>query len=503
MKGIIKFYSIILFLFLTSFAYSQETDNHRLIVLADMGNEHDELQQMMHLLMCSNEIDVEGLIAVTGKYLRPEQKYPYHQKLHPELFHYLIEGYSKVYKNLQKHANGWHSPEYLTSIVTSGNPGYGIENVGDGKSSEGSELIINAVLNDDSRPVYIVVNAGSNTLAQALWDYRKNHSPEEVQRFVEKLRVFENGSQDNAGAWICSQFPDIYFIRSNYQTYCYAGDPANNDVEIDHEGNMKEMGPNYWQPYEYSGIGQHQWLLENVIGNHGPFGKYYPLRQNGSGKINFMEGGGTIPWLGLMQKGFYSIDHPNWGGWSGRFTKEKKENYWSRHLDIRKDEKQNAPFYTFVEDVDKWIDPRNGDVYHSIFTPVYRWREAFYNDFKCRMDWCLAEYEDANHHPVAALEGDKSNTIIYVNTKSNETLSFDASASFDPDEDKLSFNWWIYNEAGTYPGLIGIDDNQSSKLELKIPEDAKGKEIHLILEVKDMNNIASLFDYRRIVINVK
>ena len=43
-------------------------------MLADMGNEPDEEQQNIHLLVCSNEIDIEGLIAVTGKYLRKDPR---------------------------------------------------------------------------------------------------------------------------------------------------------------------------------------------------------------------------------------------------------------------------------------------------------------------------------------------------------------------------------------------------------------------------------------------
>jgi hypothetical protein len=31
--------------------------------------EPDEIQQNIHMLMCSNEFEPEGLIAVTGKYL--------------------------------------------------------------------------------------------------------------------------------------------------------------------------------------------------------------------------------------------------------------------------------------------------------------------------------------------------------------------------------------------------------------------------------------------------
>ncbi|MBT5812786.1 MAG: hypothetical protein HOI15_00300 [Opitutales bacterium] len=43
-------------------------DPDRLIVLADMGHDPDEEQQITHLLMCSNEFELEGLIAVTGRF---------------------------------------------------------------------------------------------------------------------------------------------------------------------------------------------------------------------------------------------------------------------------------------------------------------------------------------------------------------------------------------------------------------------------------------------------
>ena len=162
----------------------------RLIVLADMGNEPDEVQQILHLLMCSNEIQLEGLLAVSGKHLRPEDKNPYRQVLHPELFHQLIDGYAEVYPNLQLHAAGWHAPDDLRRIVANGQTGYGVADTGEGKSSPGSTLIIAAVTKPDPRPVHVIVNAGSNTLAQALRDYRSTHSATELSAFVAKLRAF-------------------------------------------------------------------------------------------------------------------------------------------------------------------------------------------------------------------------------------------------------------------------------------------------------------------------
>ena len=68
---------IVLFSILTLVAAAQvDGTKSRLIILADMGNEPDEEQQMMHMLMCSNEFDLEGLIAVTGKYLNPSHNQP-------------------------------------------------------------------------------------------------------------------------------------------------------------------------------------------------------------------------------------------------------------------------------------------------------------------------------------------------------------------------------------------------------------------------------------------
>lgn len=472
----------------------------RLIILADMGNEPDEEQQMVHMIVCSNEFDLEGLIAVTGIFLRPESKNPYKQVLHPELFNGIIDGYARVLPNLKKHASGWPAPAYLRSIVVTGQKGYGIADVGEGKSSPGSELIIKAVEKDDPRPIWIVVNAGSNTLAQALRDYRKNHSQDEVDWFVSKLRIFENGAQDNSGAWICANFPKVHWIRSNYQTYCYGG--PSGDGGADNRGERANLGPYTWEPYAYSGLGQHQWALEHIKGNHGPLGKLWPLRQFGGGGISFLEGGGTVPWLGLVNKGLFDIDHPHWGGWSGRFSREKSKNYWSKHGRVKKDEENVAPFAVYKEESDQWTNPETGDKYDDIYAPVWRWRRACYNDFVCRMDWCVNSFQEANHHPVAALNEDKSDMIVRLQARAGEAVALDASATSDPDGDEFEISWWIYKEAGTYTGDVEIEAPREAKTLIAIPPDAAGRQIHAILEVKDKNAIASLYDYRRVVIDV-
>ena len=459
---------------------------HRLLILADMGNEPDEVEQMLHMLMYNNEFDLEGLISVTGKYLNPDSDEKHRRVLHPELFYQLIDGYEKVLPNLQKHASGWADPDDLRSIVFSGQTGYGINAAGEGMTSPGSELIKRVVLKDDPRPVYVVVNAGSNTLAQTLIDYSARHAQEEVDAFIAKMIVYENGAQDDAGAWINHKFPKIHWIRSNYQTYGFMG------------GN----GPNVCEPYEGTGQGQHQWAKEHIQTNHGALGDIYPDRIFAD-KVWTLEGGGTTPWLGLITRGLYDPYHPGWGGWSGRYTAEKQKNVLSRHKDIAPVDQTHTPFYVFTDAQESWTDPVGGETYDSEFSPIFRWRRHIIKDFQARMDWCVQPKEKANHNPLASVNGHAERCITVLDAKPGETLKFDASGSSDPDPGQtLDFSWWIYAEAGTYEGDIKMKGADTEKVSIKMPKDAKGKQIHLILDVFDDSDIAVMHDYRRFVVNV-
>lgn len=108
------------------------SEGPRLIVLADMGHDPDEEQQIAHLLMCSNEVELAGLILATGRFFRknPSDSTKW---LQPHLFHRLIDGYAVVYPNLKLHAEGYQEPEYLRSIVANGQTANGMMDVGAGR----------------------------------------------------------------------------------------------------------------------------------------------------------------------------------------------------------------------------------------------------------------------------------------------------------------------------------------------------------------------------------
>src|SRR5262245_58724857 len=71
----------------------------RVIVLTDMGNEPDDQMSFVRLLLYSNELDLEGLIATTSTWQK--------NKVQPETMRKLIAAYSEVRSNLLKHAPGW------------------------------------------------------------------------------------------------------------------------------------------------------------------------------------------------------------------------------------------------------------------------------------------------------------------------------------------------------------------------------------------------------------
>jgi hypothetical protein len=424
-------------------------------------------------MLYTNQIDIEGLIASTSVHQA--------KKVSPELIEKVINAYDKVQPNLLKHEPGFPPAQKLLSLVKKGLSVYGMEGVGKGKDSEGSEWIIKMLEKADSRPLWVSVWGGPNVLAQALWKIRETRSEAEAKKLIGKLRVYTISDQDNTGPWIRKNFPDLFYISS-------PGD----------YGKATWSAINKVTPGANNEVISNEWLKQNIQQGHGPLGALYP-------DVAFGMEGDTPSWLMLIPNGMNEPEHPDWGGWGGRYELYKPpfdpQAKWIVPL-----EEETRPFWTNTEDEftqrvkAKWgrTIVKDTGTYKNNHVILWRWREEIQNDFAARMSWCQKD-KTANHPPVAKL-----NMPDQVTVKSGETFSLDGSVSYDPDGDGLSYQWFQYAEAGTLKKTISFPngvENISYISDLKTPEIDKPGTVHFILKVTDKGT-PELTRYKRVIVTV-
>ncbi|MCF0073946.1 DUF1593 domain-containing protein [Dyadobacter sp. CY261] len=443
-----------------------DTPRHRVLVLTDIENEPDDTQSMIRFLTYSNQWDVEGFVATTS----------IHQKnrIAPEKIKQLINAYGKVRGNLLLHEKGYPETEYLLSITKSGYPEFGMNAVGKGKDSEGSEWIIKVVDKKDDRPVWIPVWGGANCLAQALWKVKMTRSPEDLQKFVSKIRMYTISDQDDTGPWIRKTFPELFYV----------GSPGYHAAGAYHYATWSGISGDKFHG-RFTGanfeIVDNPWLDENVR-SHGPMGAEYPFTK-------FLMEGDTPSFLGLVNNGLNDPDHPEYGGWGGRY-----ELYTPRTLKYFY-EPETRPIYTDATDEVKGVD---GAFHTSNKATLWRWREAFQHDFAARMDWTIKPYKEANHPPKVVVKGGRR-----IQAKAGETVQLNAEGSQDPDGNALAYEWIYYPEPGSYNSKepIGIKDIKAAQTSFVAPKVEKPETIHVVLAVTD-NGAPSLTRYQRVIVTV-
>jgi hypothetical protein len=454
---------------------AESNKKHRMIVLTDIEADPDDTQSMVRLLLYSNQIDIKGLIATTSCWHKT--------RVDPESIKKVIRAYGKVQPNLNKHEAGFPDAEALLMKVKQGLPKYGMQGVGDGKDSEGSDWIIKVLEEDDERPLWISVWGGVNTLAQALDKIRKTKTETEAKKLIAKLRVYTISDQDDSGIWIRNNFPDLFYIVSPGDDYGSATWSAINTYV---DGINNEEISN-------------SWLIENIQQGHGPLGAAYP-------DVAYGMEGDTPSWLSLIPNGLNEAEHPEWGGWGGRyelykpdFAKLKKgesgvpfepetRKIWTNAIDRYTPYINNEYGRTVRKDTVSFIDNK---------VTLWRWRDDFQNDFAARMDWCTKSYQEANHPPVPVLEHSEQITV-----KSGEGFGLNAFESYDPDGDNLSFLWFHYPEAGSYKKLIKVDGAENAHgAWVRAPEVEKTETAHFILKVTDKGN-PPLSRYKRIIVTI-
>jgi hypothetical protein len=191
----------------------------------------------------------------------------------------------------------------------------------------------------------------------------------------------------------------------------------------------------------------------------------------------------------LYPSGLNDPERVEQGGWGGRFDATRKPGI--RGMSCMKGEDEPYDPYLMYGNTSEGA------------AAISRWRAGYDNDFEARMDWSVTPgYADANHHPLAVLNGDSSRRVLTVAAAPGSTVTLSARGSADPDGDSLVYSWSYYREAGSYDGAVDVEGSSTEIATVSIPADAGGAKPHVILELRD-TGAPSLDAYRRVIIDVR
>ena len=444
-------------------------ERQRVVVLTDISNEPDDEESLVRFLVYGNEYDVEGLVATTSTWLRDRTR--------EDLVRRQLDAYQRVRPNLLRHAPGYPAADALRAVTATGQGGYGMALVGDGKATPGSKLILAAADRPDDRPLWVSVWGGANTLAQALHDARRTGGPGDLERLVARLRVYAISDQDDAGPWLRQEFPGLFYVVSpsdqGHQHYARATWTGISGDRHYKNGPMHEFA-----------LVDNPWLEQHVIRDHGPLGALYP-------RVAYIMEGETPAFLGLVNNGLGWHVSPSYGGWGGRYVHATFPG-------------EPRPCWTNDDRGSRdRVTAGDGKVHMSDQATVWRWRRHYQHDFAARMDWCVAdEYRKANHNPVPVLNGDGTGRVLALRARAGETVRLSAAGSTDPDGNGLKLTWFVYPEAGTCPAEVTLGAAEGERTSFVAPTVERPGTVHVILQAAD-DGSPVLFAYRRAVVTVE
>lgn len=413
----------------------------RVIVETDLGGDQDDQASFVRFLLYSNEWDVEGILIER----HPDQfqndgvaSNPTNAATSLEMAYDYLDVYGSVYEHLSIHDPRYPAPAALEAITVEAHD----------DASAGVELLIEALMRDDDRPIWYGnwgSNSGTTSNLQRALQTLEQDDPGAFVAALAKLRVATlDGANPRIDAAYAEQIP----------LYVETGWPQlGGDIESRWYRRFDDITGPYLEPSDLHA-----------------FEALYTGEKEGD----------TWSFVYLLPNGLNAPDDPTWGGAAGR--------YLPRTL---------GPNHFWNEAEDTWNGSTNRD------NTAARWAEALQNDFKARLDWAQAPaYADANHPPALVIDGSEGTSPIVVEASVGERLVVDGAGSSDPDGDALSWDFIVYPEVGGHdPDVLDVapDGDHAAVL---VTEQAAGQQVHVIVAVTDGGS-PPLTRYRRVIIDVQ
>lgn len=417
----------------------------RLVIETDAGGDPDDEQSLVRLLLYANEWDIEGIIANRSRARERENLNPERTGL--GIVRRLLGAYAVCYPNLVQHDSRYPKPDVLLKRTVAGYEGM----------DDAVKLIIAAVDRPDPRPLWYSDwgsdhGSAPNNLKRALDRVLRDRGQAGYARFKSRMRL---SSYDAFGEHTSKLAPPFQLWVDTFRP----------------EQQRKRW---YHCFSELTATAGGFSLKRDVLTGHGALGALYPTNTT-----HVQKEGDTMTFLYLVPTGMNDPEQPTWGSWAGRYGPNPTF--------------PDRPYY-WADQSDTWQGTTHRD------NTLRRWAADLQNDFRARLDWCVKPPREANHPPAAVLNGRDGKAILHLTAAPGATVELSAAGSHDPDGQTLSFEWFVYPEAGTYRGAVTLADAATPRARLQLPADAAGKTIHVILAVRDQGEPA-LASYRRAVVS--
>ena len=505
-----------------------EEDRPRAIITTDV--ECDDMNSLIHLSLYFNEVDLDGVVYSASKYhFNGDGEHTLGQ-VTPN---YLCEGeavyttktggaqpdpeatnltsyrdiptnwienlwdveYRDAYEHLSTNDANYPTPDYLLGITKKGNIAF----EGDVREdTEGSDLIKNAILDDDQRKLYLYSWGGFNTIARALLsiaaEYQDTDQWAQIQEKVANKIVISGNGQDNSYTDnnIAGLFPGLQLMSTtNYYGVYFAPLLAGPFT-------LEDMRPMFGTPVDANYTFQSDWLKENIEFDHGSLMEKYNLMGDGTvfenepdayqyglnptvdwgydafpattfDQYDFLAEGDSAGFMALLNNGLRGISEDgNYGTWIGRVS------YNGEQL------------------------PTGYDYQIGMAGNANRFLLAYQQDWAARANWCVNDYADSNHAPVVNV----AETEIVATPGQSVTLTGTVS---DPDGDSVHSSWWVYDEGSIYNGTAGelrVYNPANLETGFTVPLDAQdGDYFNIVLEAQDDAD-SPMTRYNQVIVKV-
>lgn len=487
------------------------TEKSKLRTVVTTDGEIDDMNSFIRLLLYSNDMDVAGIILTSSMFhYSGNDTVPPYRWTGETWISEMINRYEKVYSNLLVHDSSYPTPESLRAVYRIGN----ITSAGEmEEETEGSNFLVDLLLDDDERPIYIQTWGGTNTTARALKTIQETyqHTPvwEAIKNKVEsKVVLYIILDQDSTyhdyieKNWNLTVLNDV--MNFGYFAYGWKNLPEEFQASLDakwHTTHLKNKGALLEQ---YALIGDGYYLDGEMDSEQFGQSEWLAIHPNYS-QYDFISEGDSLSYFYLLQSGLRNAESPVYGGWGGRFSQSNPGNFSTYHtVDYNPLTKRFEQEYTF-----------------------YRWIKDIQADFAARANWCITDnFEEASHYPELVMSPEDRTG------KAGERITLKALAK-DPNELEVNYHWWCYHEASTYWDFshlsleshswqlgdmefidswyseqlepdwqLKLENENTPEVSFTIPEDAKkGDTIHFILEVQNQATLP-LKTYKRVIITV-